>query len=258
MTTEPAAPVPEQQTLPLFFTAMEALDPARHGHLKIDVAKPFKHARTAFGIPITLGEFGAAGLDYPIVFTEGATPGPLVVVGVRAGENLFVGEEGGWEPGAYVPAYARCYPFAVGPGPTPDQLVVAVDPNAECLSALAGRPLFEDGKPSAVLDAQIRFCQSFQDSYRNSLPLLAAMDEAGILMPYSVGLNLPNGGGEARITGFRAVDPKKFAEIPDKTFLAWRKKGYLGPIYQHLQSIGCWNRLVQAFGKRGAKLPNAA
>ncbi|NIR58894.1 MAG: SapC family protein, partial [Gammaproteobacteria bacterium] len=54
--------------------------------------------------------FASAGLDYPIIFT-GPDRVPLAVLGMRAGQNLFIGDDGVYEPNRYVPAFIRRYPF---------------------------------------------------------------------------------------------------------------------------------------------------
>jgi hypothetical protein len=66
-------------------------------------------------IPISFTEFALVARDYPIVFTSGdggKSYAPVAVLGMAAGENLFAPADG-WAPGAYVPAYARRYPFCM-------------------------------------------------------------------------------------------------------------------------------------------------
>ena len=66
-------------------------------------------------IPISYTEFAPAARDYPVVFTSGdggKSFAPVAVLGMAAGENLYVNADG-WAPQAYVPAYARRYPFCM-------------------------------------------------------------------------------------------------------------------------------------------------
>ena len=72
-------------------------------------------ARTLNAIPLSLAEFAPAMREYPIVFTsgdQGKTFTPVAVLGLTAGENLYLEGEG-WVPRSYVPAYARRYPFCM-------------------------------------------------------------------------------------------------------------------------------------------------
>ena len=63
-------------------------------------------------IPISYTEFALIAREYPIVFTAQAGSqvyGPVAVLGMTAGENLY-NTGGGWAEGVYVPAYARRFP----------------------------------------------------------------------------------------------------------------------------------------------------
>src|SRR4051812_9365346 len=66
----------------------------------------------------TFGEFVEAGKEYPILFVNSGTTedggpqlNPVVLLGLSAGENLFV--EGSQWFGRYVPAALRCYPLGL-------------------------------------------------------------------------------------------------------------------------------------------------
>src|SRR5258706_16350715 len=72
-------------------------------------------AQRSNAIPISHTEFQPVAREYPIVFTSGdggKTFAPVAVLGLTAGENLFVGGDA-WAKGVYVPAYARRYPFCM-------------------------------------------------------------------------------------------------------------------------------------------------
>ena len=72
-------------------------------------------ARNGNAIPISHTEFQPIARHYPIVFTtgdSGKSYAAVAVLGLTAGENLFY-ENGRWAAGAYIPAYARRYPFCM-------------------------------------------------------------------------------------------------------------------------------------------------
>ena len=80
-------------------------------------------------VPLTVGEFPIAGIYYPIIFA-GDRYQPLAVMGMRQGSNLFVGADGAFEVGAYIPAYIRRYPFVLANDQAREQLVVCIDRDA--------------------------------------------------------------------------------------------------------------------------------
>ena len=86
-------------------------------------------AMVSASFPLSASEFADAGRHYPIVFVGDETNGfhPAALVGLEEGSNLFVSAAGEWMPGAYVPAFARRYPFALGTTPGQDGLVVYLD-----------------------------------------------------------------------------------------------------------------------------------
>jgi hypothetical protein len=82
----------------LFYTKPEPLDPTLHGALGVNAAdKPYAFVGQTNIVPLTVTEFAAAALSYPVIFT-GENRQPVVVMGLRQGENLFV------ETGASGPA----------------------------------------------------------------------------------------------------------------------------------------------------------
>src|SRR6202008_4649744 len=71
---------------------------------------PFGFAKAGHAIPLTVGEFPLAAVTGPIIFV-GDEKLPIAVMGLNAGENMFLRDDGLFEPGVYIPAYVRRYPF---------------------------------------------------------------------------------------------------------------------------------------------------
>jgi len=58
-------------------------------------------------------EFVSALSDFPIVFAaDEESVIPVLLLGMRNSENVFIGPEGGWN-GRYIPAFIRRYPFVL-------------------------------------------------------------------------------------------------------------------------------------------------
>ncbi len=77
-------------------------------------------------MPLAVTEFALAALSYPVIFV-GDDSVPLAVMGLNTGENLFIDADGGFEPGAYIPAYIRRYPFVLANDESQDRLIVCID-----------------------------------------------------------------------------------------------------------------------------------
>jgi hypothetical protein len=94
----------------LFYSQPEPLSREMHGKLGVKRSeKPYAFAAAAHVVPLTVTEFMPAALSYPVIFVGDARL-PVAVLGVNQGDNLFVSEDGTFEPDAYLPAYVRRYP----------------------------------------------------------------------------------------------------------------------------------------------------
>ena len=95
----------------LFYSKPEPLAKELHSNLGVKrMDGPFAFAKAGHAIPLTVGEFPLAAVTGPIIFV-GDEKLPIAVMGLNAGENMFVKDDGTFESGIYIPAYVRRYPF---------------------------------------------------------------------------------------------------------------------------------------------------
>ena len=240
-TTPSEAPPPH---LPLFYKRVVGVNPTTHGGLRLDRGVGYAFSAEAQSVPLGLGEFDAAAQHFPIVFTTGPNPMPVALLGLRQGHNLFVQPDGTWRPNTYVPAYIRAFPFIFVEDATAKTTYVGMEPDAVCLRQNVGLKLFEDGKPSATLNEAIGFCSTYRDNLTAAGVLAKALDEAGLLAEEEANINF-TAGGNTRIRGFKLLSLDRLDKVSDETFLEWRHKGWLGPIFAHLHSAGRWARLIE-------------
>ena len=245
-TVPPAAPV-----MPLFFKRVVGVNPQLLGTLKLDRAAGFGFAAHAQSVPIGLTEFEAAAQHVPILFTSGPSPVPVALLGLREGQNLFARPDGGWAPDAYVPAYVRAFPFIFVEDADSKSLFVGMEPDAPHLSADRGQPMFEDGRPSPLLNEAVAFCQAFREAAIAGGAFARALDAAGLLEEEEATVSF-TAGGSARVRGFKLLKPERLADVDDATFLEWRRMGWLTAIYAHLFSAGRWGRLIELGAPRAA------
>ncbi len=232
------------------FKQPRPLDRVAHGALTIDRGAGFGFARNHIAVPLTLGEFAAAARDYPIVFAADSVQ-PFVLLGLREGRNLMVDAQGAWRKSRYVPAHLRRYPFIFME--TPDkQFVLCIDEAAEHFTAarkVDPQPLFVEGNPTPLVGDAMKFLSAFQSEFTITRECGAALEAQGLLIEQQAQIDLPRAGGRFSMTGFRVIDEGKLAALDDSVFLDWRKRGWLAPIYFHLQSLGNFGLLTDWAGE---------
>jgi len=243
------APTAPASALPLFYTKVVGVNPALHGALLLDRAAGYGFAAGAASIPLGLGEFGLVARHYPIVFAAGPVPAPVALVGINDLGNLFVAADATWRVDSYVPAYVRSYPFIFVEDPAHSTTFVGMEEGAACFGTGAGAAMFEDGKPTPALSEAVQFCASFRDNLTAAGTFAAAMEAAGLLQEEEATVNF-TGGGSTRVRGFKVIRPDRLDQVADETFLDWRRRGWLGPIYAHLHSAGNWARLIDLAAAR--------
>lgn len=237
--------------LPLFYSTLVGLDPARHGALRLDRGAGYGFAAGAASIPLGLGEFAMAARHYPIVFAAGKVPAPVALVGLGGTGNLFVDADGGWRAGAYVPAHVRAYPFLLVEDAARGTTFVGIDEAAACLAGGQGSALFEDGRPSAALSEAVQFASACRDNLSAAAGFAAALEAAGLLQEEEATVNF-TAGGSTRVRGFKVIRADRLDQVADETFLDWRRRGWLGAIYAQLHSAANWARLIDAAAARAA------
>jgi len=200
-------------------------------------------------IPISYTEFALVARDYPIVFTSGdggKSYAPVAVLGMSAGENLFVNAQG-WAPSVYVPAYARRYPFCMAKvtlnNVEQQNRMVCVE--KEHVVESGGEAMFDDqGQPSAKWQDMQRLLAEFEADLERGRELCSILGDYALLEPFSMQAKLNQGGG-LQLTGMHRVDEKKIEHLNVSQFKNLAKKGILGRIYAHLLSLENFARLLE-------------
>lgn len=244
----PAANSQPASNLPIFYQSPRPLDKKKDADKRISRTVNFSFARNTNAIPILIDEFPLVSAYYPIVFAEGAHPIPAAVVGLEDDKNLFVGADGRWRAGGYLPAYVRRYPFILMDDPAQKQFVLCVDDASDLVGTEGDFPLFEKGEPGAFTKSMIEFCAALRRHGEETDRFVTALQEQDILVPYDAKLNLPDA-GKVELSGFRVVDPQRFDSLPDSLIIDWRNRGWLSLVYAHLLSSHRWHNLADLMRK---------
>ena len=248
----------------LFYSKPEPLAPELHSKLGVKrMDGPFKFAKVGHAVPLTVGEFPVAAVTGPIIFV-GDEKLPLSVMGLNAGDNMFVRPDGTFEPGVYIPAYVRRYPFVYANDETNQQMVLCVDRNAEFVVEGGDLPFFEkDGQPSEYTKSCMEFCTNFEQERQRTMSFVQLLKDLDLfeLKTASFTPPLPNGGaGEPqKIAEYFGVSEEKLPKLDADKFMLLRDNGALAQIDAHLLSLVGWDRLIALTLARQAQAqPQAA
>lgn len=239
-----------QAGLPLFYTKPLPLDAKQHATLALKKDFGLDYATAANAVPINLIEMPQICHFYPIAFSPDANATPVAIMGLRDNENLFVDNKGKWAENTYIPAYIRRYPFIFSEIPGGDQLSLCIDMNDNLIEEKGEQRFFEeDGKPSALSQNALEFCKSYHAAAQATTAFSKELAKSGLLIDRQAEINIGNG-KKISFSGFRIIDEQKLAALDDKTFLEWRKNGWLPFIYAHLFSGAQWQRLTYLLNGR--------
>ncbi|MBV9523078.1 MAG: SapC family protein [Alphaproteobacteria bacterium] len=248
-----ATPAPAMEW-PLFYRDPRPLDPARHGALSLKSETDFGFARGANVIPINMAEFPRAARDFPIVFVTDPTPLALAVVGMRTDENVFVGEDGRWMSGCYVPLYLRRYPFLLTPRGTEEGRSLYIDEGAESTLPGDSQPLFEDGVAAAIVHRAFELCMAFERDSARTQSFIARLIEFDLLAPSRAEVTI-DGGRRLTLGGFSAVTKERLAALSADKLLILRREDALTAVYAHLISQQTWQGLGALITRRSGASP---
>lgn len=238
-----------EDPLPLFYRTPVVLRHREHAHAGLLRKVDLGFAAGATAVPIYAGEFAAAAMDYPIVFSELDPAVPLAVIGIRAGHNLLVDETGSWRPGFYVPAYIRRYPFIAADFAGAGDHLLAVDSSCGRFLAEIGQSdadvFFEDdGAPTAFARAAMQLCKAIVDDQKRTEAFSRALAEQKLLTPKHANFQLPDGKCLS-LDGFRLIDRDAYRKMSGTTLATWHENGWLDLAVLQQASEVNWAKLLR-------------
>ena len=221
-------------------------------NLKISPISNFKFARHTHFLPLSIDEIKEACKHYPILFlTEkngdtNISAIPVVILGVKEKENLFVNKPGEWDSGRYIPLTVRSYPFSVML--TKDVFSLVFDHGYEGIDDKNGKALIdESGELSeygkGILDF-VKITYQGLDVAKNTAKVLI---ELNLLKPVDV--TMDKDGQKYRINGLHQVDVEVLNKLDDESLLKIAKSGTLNLIYGHLISLSNFENILKKIKK---------
>ena len=200
-------------------------------------------------------EFIKAANEYPIVFgiAEDESVFPVVILGLRKNENLYVNKKGEWLAN-YVPAYVRRYPFILATGENePKQFTVCIDDDCPGFNKKGkgtglfkgkGTGLFDDdGNESDLLKSSVEFLKEYQNHIQLTTLFCNNIKDLGLLEPMKADIKLADV-EEISLGGFMGINREKLKALASETIENLVKTDQMELIYAHLISLGNIDSLV--------------
>ncbi|NGP18570.1 SapC family protein [Devosia aurantiaca] len=222
----------------LIYERAEPVSPQRHGDLAIRTGSNFSFASKVNSVPLMAAEFPHAAAEMAVVFAgQGDDIIPVVLLGVRDDENLFVGKDGAWQ-GNYVPAFLRRYPFVFSSSDDGDNFTLCVDEEFEGANREGrGERLFDnDGERTQYLQGVLGFLQAYQVQFQRTQAFTRRLSELGLLEPMQARFTLRNG-SVLTLGGFQAVNREKLKALNGEQLAILNSQDELELLFLHLASL---------------------
>ncbi len=235
--------------LPMFYNDLVPLSASQHADWKLVTQDKAPFLATQHAIPITIDEFIICSRVYPIIFSAGDNPVPLILMAMNEGVNGFVEDDGTLKVPTYVPAYVRRYPFLLAKlRPETEELSLCVDPTAPGIGpGDEGAALFVDGQPSDATKEILGFCEQFEAAGARTGQFMAELQRLDLLMDGEVSIQPDGENAQPFIyRGFRMVDENKLRDMRGDELRKINQNGLLPLLYAHLFSLQLMSNIFSA------------
>lgn len=223
----------------LFYEKAVPVSSGRHAGCSVDVSG-YAFCRKVNSVPLTAVEFRSVAAEYPIVFAAaGEIVQPVVVLGLRKDENLFVSGDGGWQ-GRYIPGFVRRYPFVFSTtGEQDKRFVLCVD---EAFAGFnrdgRGEALFTaEARPSPYVGKVLRFLQDYRAQFLRTQAFGRRLKDLNLLEPVQVRIDVAGPGAPLSLGGFSTVNRTRLKALPGDKLGELARNDELELLYLHLQSL---------------------
>jgi len=230
----------------LIYGQVEAVNKQRHQDWSIKAGRDFNFAKAVNSVPLMAVEFPSAAADYSIVFAgSGDDLLPVVVMGIREDENLYIDSAGAWNVD-YVPAFIRRYPFVFASTDEGDTLTLCVDENYEgCNQEGRGERLFDaDGERTQYLGKVLDFLQDYQQHFARTQAFCKQLNTLGLFEDMGAKFTLA-GGEERTLSGFKVINREKLKALSAEDLQSLFNNDGLELVYLHLQSMQNLNKVLK-------------
>ena len=234
----------------LLYKKPVVLNKEMHGAKKVMFSpRHFFFASGVNSVFLAGAEFSAASKEFPIVFTKAAGKViPIVLLGLREKENLFVDDQGAWD-GSYIPSFIRRYPFGLAEAGNAEPKAVCIDEDYEGFDDVEGEALFSGEEISTDLQKVMAFLEEYQLQCNQTDSFVDRLRDNDLLTSFNAKVDMANG-EKFGLKGLYSIDEKKLREVQDARALELFRSGELYWIYCQLLSLGNFGEMVKRAGYR--------
>ena len=227
------------------YKSLVPVNKTNHAGKKIRQVQGFSFASQFHIASVMAHEFARAASIYPVVFLEDKEQDgfrPVVLLGLDAGENLFVGADGKWQA-SYVPAIIRRYPFALASTGEDGKFTVCIDEGSDLVNDSEGVSLFnEQGEPAEALENVKRYLGELQQMDVFTREFCRQL--AGLNLFTPLNMRVRQADQVKNINGAYVINEERLNSLSTERFVELREKRYLPAIYAHLVSLAQIERLM--------------
>lgn len=213
--------------------------------------RPFDFVRDIRGVPVVVNEIQSAQKHYPVVFSNFEDPQLIAVVGIHEDRNLFVNDNSEWQPGAYVPSYIRCHPFAFA-RQDDEQYAIIIDESSNSLSDAPEFPFFDGEELSEHTQSRVDFCGAVNQQREVTKDFCNKVKELGLLNGQRIAQTRPDG-TEVKIADYVTIDPAKLNDLDKDVLQELHQDGSLSAIFAQMFSLENWNSLIARHSQLSAQ-----
>lgn len=228
----------------LFYNEVMPISAERHGNWHVRELNDYSFTNKVNAVPLMAVEFLNSSGTFPIVFAgddEAVTP--VLLLGMRDSENVFIGSDGSWE-GKYIPAFIRRYPFVFSRSEDGENFYLCIDESYSGFNQSGEGPALigEDGKASEYTDGVLKFLSQYQAEFQRTQALCKKLKEFNLLERKQVETSLSNG-ETISLTGFFTVDRSRLATLSSEAIVDLVRSGAYEQICYHLASLNNFTAL---------------
>lgn len=229
----------DSQPLPLFYKDLVPLNSRVHADFRSRTTDKASWLAGHNAVPLTTDEFAQAQRFFPIVFSAIGRPVPLALMGLNEGRNVFVQDDGGFDPNLYVPAYVRRYPFLLARlDPSSEDLSLCFDPNSNLVGTFEeGDPLFDGDDPAERCKSILNFCERFEVAGRQTSAFVDLLEQHDLLADGEITIQR-EAQPSAIYRGFKMVTDEKLRALSQEALVELGSAGALSLIHLHQASLG--------------------